>query len=348
MSRPRIGVIGGGHLGRIHTRLAKQIETVEVVGVADPCPAARTHIQQEFGVDGFYDHRQLMGKIDAAIIAAPTHLHHEIAKDLLTAGIHTLIEKPMTVSSDQAEELVEIADAKRLVIQVGHNERFNPALNAIRNRVGKVKFIQASRLSGFTFRSTDVGVVLDLMIHDLDLVASLTTSTVIQTDAIGVKVFGEHEDIANARIEFADGLVANLNASRCSFIPQRMVQVFGTTGYASIDLANHCARLITPPDWLLEKEIDILACTPQQQSLIKDSLFETVMPIEEIQVDPVNAILEEQIDWLMAIQSGSEPRISGVDGLRVIKMAEAVLEEIGDHRWIAEQKPFGTSTPIAA
>ncbi|MEM9941163.1 MAG: Gfo/Idh/MocA family oxidoreductase, partial [Planctomycetota bacterium] len=186
MSNLRVGVIGAGHLGKIHTRLLSQ-QDVEVVGVADPSPLAQKAIVDEFDLPTFSDYNKLVAeKIDAAVIATPTRYHFSVASNLLESGIHTLIEKPLTDSASDAQELVHIANRKQCVVQVGHCERFNPAIKTALGLVGQPKFIQASRMSGFTFRSTDIGVVHDLMIHDIDLVNSIFPGQVTDTRAVGV------------------------------------------------------------------------------------------------------------------------------------------------------------------
>ena len=187
------------------------------------------------------DFRELVGEIDAAVVATPTFTHHAIASELIRGGVHVLVEKPIAPNVREADELVQLARRRHVVLQVGHVERFNPGLVSVERRLAEPKFIEARRQSGYTFRSTDVGVVLDLMIHDIDVALSLVKSPVVQVDALGVSVMGDHEDMVSARLRFANGAVANLTASRMSYAPARTMQVFTATGFASIDFATRRA-----------------------------------------------------------------------------------------------------------
>ena len=186
MSRIKTIVVGAGHLGRIHTRLANSLDIFDVVGVVDPSSEARNQFQAELGIQGFESIDQVPETFEAAIVAAPTGLHYPICQSLLEQGTHVLVEKPITVTTDEAKELVELADRSGAVLQVGHVERFNPAFEKLKAKVSHAKFIETRRMSEYTFRSTDVGVVLDLMIHDLDLILSLVESDVKQVDAVGI------------------------------------------------------------------------------------------------------------------------------------------------------------------
>jgi predicted dehydrogenase len=220
MSRKlRVGVVGAGHLGTIHARLVRTIDDVQLVGIADPDAAARERIAAEIETDVCADHRQLIGRIDAAILAAPTDHHYWIGMELAEAGIHLLVEKPLALTVAEADALVRATRSRNLILQVGHVERFNPAFTAAAARLQRPRFIDAVRASGYTGRSTDVGVVLDLMIHDIDLVLSLVPSEVVEVEAVGTAVLGPHEDLAHARLRFANGCLANLSASRVSYEP---------------------------------------------------------------------------------------------------------------------------------
>ena len=194
------------------------------------------------------DYRQLLGLVDAVMVAVPTVLHREVAGAFLARGIATLVEKPMAGTLAEAEQLAALARASGAVLQVGHIERFNPALQALERLAVRPKYIDAERLSTFTFRSTDIGVVLDLMIHDLDLILAMIPAPVRSVAAVGVSVFGDHEDVANARIEFEDGSVANVTASRASYTAVRKMRIWGAEGYASLDFAARQATLVRPSD----------------------------------------------------------------------------------------------------
>ena len=211
MNPVKVAVIGCGHLGRIHTKLLCEAPGFEVVGVADPNSAARDQVEQQFDLLTYADYRSLMDRIDAAVVASPTFAHFDAAAELLLNGIHTFVEKPLTSCSAQAQRLLQIADQQKCVLQVGHVERFNPAYQAALEQVGHPRYFESERTSGYTFRSTDIGVVFDLMIHDIDLVLAAVDSPLANVRASGISIFGRHEDIAEARLEFANGAIANLN-----------------------------------------------------------------------------------------------------------------------------------------
>lgn len=345
MTKLRVAVVGAGHLGKIHARLLKTQDNVELVAVADPSPSAQRQILDQIETNAISDYRKLIGEIDAAIIATPTRMHFEIAHELLSAKIHTLIEKPLTDSVSDAQELVHIADRNGCVIQVGHVEQFNPAIKAALDLVGQPKFIQASRMSGYTFRSTDIGVVHDLMIHDIDLANSMFPGEVVETRASGMSMFGHNEDIAQARIQFSCGGVANLTSSRCSFTPERSFQVFGTKGFASVDLANSKVTFVKVPNWIQNRKYDLLDTTPEQQAFVRDQLFTKILPKSEIEVPTTNAILSEQKDWIEAIENNESPRVSVEQGRQAVAIAQTVIDSIAAHRWSAADAqstgPFG-------
>src|SRR5205823_1027499 len=201
----------------VHARLLSQVEGVELAGVVDPSETARTAVANQLNADSFADHVPLLGKIDAAIIAVPSRLHYAVANDLLAHGIHVFVEKPMTLNVGDADGLIDEASSRGLVLQVGHVERFNPAYEAAAAHIGDPKYIDAVRSGPFTCRSTDIGVVLDLMIHDIDIALTLVKDEVIAVEALGAAVIGPNEDWAQARLTFAGGCVANFFASRVSW-----------------------------------------------------------------------------------------------------------------------------------
>src|SRR4051794_28120521 len=221
VNRLRVGVVGVGHLGQHHARVLASMPDAELVAVADSRLDQADAVATRCGCAAAADYRELFGKVDAVSIAVPTFLHREVAGAFLSRGIPAMVEKPLAGSLAEAEALVSLARGGGVVLQVGHIERFNPALSALSQLAIRPKYITAERLSTYTFRSTDIGAVLDLMIHDIDLVLSLIPAPVRSVSAVGVCLFGEHEDVANARIEFDDGAVANLTASRASYAAMR-------------------------------------------------------------------------------------------------------------------------------
>lgn len=334
MSRLKVAVVGAGHLGKIHTRLLwRQANKVQLIGVAEPGPEAQRNILNQVETRVVSDYRKLIPDIDAAVIATPTRYHYEIAADLIRHGIHVLVEKPLTDSVTDAQHLVQLARENKVVVQVGHVERFNPAIAEALKQVGTPKFVQASRTSGYTFRSTDIGVVHDLMIHDIDLVNSMFGGQHVETRAVGISIFGHHEDIAQTRLQFSCGGVANITASRCSFSPERQIQIFGTDGFAQVDLANSTVTAVRIPSWLRQYDVDVLKMTPQQQEFVREKLFDAVLPKSQIEVPTANAIMEEQKDWMAAIANQSAPRVSAQAGMEAVGIAQSVLDQINTHRW---------------
>jgi predicted dehydrogenase len=332
MNKLRVAVIGVGHLGKIHARLLRQVEDAELVGIVDPVEAARAAVASDLNVPAFADHRPLLGQIDAAIIATPTRHHHSVAAELLSEGVHVFVEKPITPSVADAKDLVALAAEHSLVLQVGHVERFNPAFVAAQPHVAQPKYIEVFRTAPYTCRSVDVGVVLDLMIHDLDLVMSLAKSDVVAVDALGAAVFGPNEDWAQARITFRNGCVANLTASRVSPTVQRSLAAHWQGGSAMIDFAAKKASLVSHTP-MQEEPIDILASTPAEQARIRECLFQDYLPLTELPVVESNAILEEQRDFVASIRQSRQPKVSGEDGLRALDAAERILASIAAHHW---------------
>lgn len=328
----RIAVIGTGHLGNIHTRLLQTIDDVELVGIVDPSSEARQRMIDQYGVAAFEDHRQLIGKIDAAIIAANTEHHYWIGMELAEAGIHLFLEKPITQTAAEADALIRTAKQRNLVLQVGHVERFNPAFTSVVDHLKRPRFIEAVRASGYTCRSVNVGVVLDLMIHDIDLVLSLVDSDVVDVEAVGTVVFGPHEDMAHARLKFANGAIANLNASRTSFQPQRTMQIYADNGYAGIDFASATTKIVRPSEKIRRREYDVASLTADEKQYIQDNLFTEILPLEEVQVERRNAILDEQHDFVISIRANQQPQVNGQAGRDALAVAEQVLEAIDQHQ----------------
>ena len=338
MNGLRIAVIGAGHLGRIHAKLLGQVDGAELVAISDPIEAARMTAEKQFGVPVVSDYRDLIEGIDAAVIAAPTDLHASIATDLLTAGKHLLVEKPLATFGGDARRLANLASAKRLTMQVGHVERFNPAFTALGSLATDVKYVEAVRASRFPGRCLDVGVVLDLMIHDLDLVLSLTDANVRSVSASGMSIVSDYEDIAEARVEFDDGLVANLKASRISPLPARQMQLFGANGFAEIDFATPALSSVRPSDSLVDRSF-CLSEEAENPLQYADELFSNHLNCETSELQPRNAILDELHDFVISIQSGVSPAVNGHAGARAVEVADKILSTIGKRCWYQDVKP---------
>ena len=253
----RAAVIGVGYLGRFHAQKYAALPDVELVGVVDPNPERAAAVAKELGTAAFAGHAELAGKVDLVSIASTTESHYRIARDCLAAGLHVLVEKPITVTVAEADELIAMAAAGKLMLQVGHLERYNPAWLAVRDKIATPLFIEAHRMAPFKPRGTDVSVVLDLMIHDLDLILPLVQSPIADLRASGVAVLTEGIDIANARIEFANGCVANITASRASTASLRRMRIFQHHEYLSIDFGDRKIGFAKKRDALIEGEAPI-------------------------------------------------------------------------------------------
>jgi len=346
MKTLKMAVIGAGRLGGFHAAKVAARGDVELVGVVDPVEARRNEVAARCHTQALADSRTLLGQIDAAVIAAPTRLHHALALELLEHRIHLLVEKPLAATHAEADELVQSARRNNVVLQVGHVERFNPALAAALPRVRNPKYIEAVRSSPFTFRSTDIGVVLDLMIHDLDLVLSMVRSPLTRVDALGLSVLGGHEDVANARLEFESGCVATLSASRVSPQAHRRMQIWSERGYTSIDFASRVTTVIEPSEALLTRRFDVDSLTPEQVEYLKEHLFDEHLRREDIEVPPVDALELEIEDFVDSIRTPRSPRVTGLQGRQAIAAAEEILARINTHAW--DDSTNGPVGPLAA
>jgi predicted dehydrogenase len=345
MSPLRVAVIGAGHLGRIHARIAAVLDEIELVAVVDPVESARRSAAQEFHTRVLADYREVIGDVEAAIIATPTATHHAIGMELLGSGVPLLIEKPLALNSAQANDLVTLARKKNLVLQVGHVERFNSAFTAVAADVRDPKYIEATRTSGYTFRSTDIGVVLDVMIHDLDIVLSLANSPVDEVQALGISVLGGHEDLATARLTFASGCVAQLSASRVSFQQRRTMTIFTSRGSASINFATHEATIVKPREEVLRRQFRADQLSAADRAYWKEHLFDELLVRTQSELPAGNAIQEEQRDFVRAIRESGAPRVDGVAGRNAVAVAEMILERIEEHAW--DGTPSGRHGPFA-
>jgi predicted dehydrogenase len=336
MKRLKVGVVGVGHLGQHHARILAAMPGVELVAVADARPEQAHAVAVRCGTVALADYREMIELVDAVTIAVPTLLHREVAGPFLARGIAALVEKPMAATAAESEKLAEQAKAGRAVLQVGHIERFNPALLALDQLPIRPKYVSAERLSTYTFRSTDIGVVLDLMIHDLDLILSMTASPVRAVSAVGVSLFGDHEDVANARIEFEDGMVASLTASRASYTPTRKMRIWGAEGYASLDFAARKATLIRPSEQLRRGRLDLEGVDLAQPSAVREHLFGKVLRVDHVQAENMEPLALELADFVKAARGLSRPRVSGEEALRAVRLADQVLRSLDAHRWNGE------------
>ncbi len=333
MSRLKLAVVGAGHLGRFHSRVAANLPEARLVAVVDPVASAREQVATETNSQPLADYRELIGLADAAIVATPTTLHFDVVRELLLGGLHVLVEKPITTTVAQAEELVNLAERQQLVLQVGHIERFNPAFTAVSNRLHDPKYITARRLSTYTFRSTDISVVLDLMIHDIDVVMNLAQSPITRIEAVGISVLSKEADIVDARLHFASGCIANLTASRVSYEAVRSMQVFTDDCCATIDFGARKARLVEPCAEVLSREFDVDALSGDQKNALREHLFTALLAKSEVPVTDCNAMEQEQLDFAKAIRTSSEPQVTGTHGRDALAVAENIMQQVEAHQW---------------
>jgi predicted dehydrogenase len=302
----RVGVIGVGYLGRLHAQKMASFPDVAFVGVSDVDPVRGRAVAAEAGTAFFADRKNLLPRVDAVSVAVPTTAHYRVAMDALRAGVHVLLEKPIAATVREGRALVREAAARKRVLQVGHLERFNPAVVSAAAVLREPRFIECHRLGPFGGRGTDVDVVLDLMIHDIDLILSFVRSPIVQVHAVGVPVISKNIDIANARITFAGGCVANVTASRVSAKKQRKIRIFQEDAYVSMDFVEHAIQIFrrTPPG------------EPGGQPVISGERLETRKG------DPLR---DEIRSFLDCIRTGQTPLVSGADGVAALTAAFRIV-----------------------
>jgi predicted dehydrogenase len=310
MKKLKCAVIGTGYLGKFHAEKYATLPDCELVAVVDINETAAKTVAEKHGAQALTDYASLLGNIDAVSIVVPTTLHHQVAKDFLNAGVHVLVEKPITVTVEEADELIAIAKEKNLILQVGHLERFNPAILGL-DKEEKPLFIESHRLSPFNPRANDVSVVLDLMIHDIDIILALVDSEIERIDASGTPVLTQGTDIANARLTFKNGCVANVTASRISLKMERKMRLFRPSSYISVDFQN---RILS-----------------KYQTGTKE-MFPGIPEIisEESTFESADALMEEIKHFINCIQTGENPLVSGVAGRRALATAIQITQLLGD------------------
>jgi predicted dehydrogenase len=310
MSNPlRLGVVGVGHLGRHHARILSTLPDVSLVGVADASEARAQEIASAHGTTAYADWRALLARVDAVTVATPTEAHAEVAAAAIDAGVHVLVEKPLTRTLDEADALIAAAAAKGVTLAVGHTERFNPAVQAVRPLLSRPRFIEVHRLGTFPERSLDIDVVFDLMIHDLDLVLSLVDSPVTTIDAVGVPVLTPRVDIANVRLHFENGCTANLTASRISRDRVRKIRFFQPNMYVSVDYAAQEAEVY---------------------QLVKGDGPRPAIQGGKADVAKEEPLKLELSDFVAAVRDRRAPGVPGIQGRAALALASAIVEHM-DH-----------------
>ncbi|MDR0676776.1 MAG: Gfo/Idh/MocA family oxidoreductase [Elusimicrobiota bacterium] len=309
----KVGVVGVGRLGQHHARnyAFENIKNSNLVAVCDVDEETTKKIAKKFKVDYFSDYKNFLGKVDAVSIVVPTHLHFEVAKFFLSHKIHCLVEKPITTTLQEAQELIDIAYKNDLILQVGHIERFNPAIIEIQKFIKNPKYIDVNRLGTYSQRVSNISVVLDLMVHDLDMVLFLTNSEVEKVDAAGTKVISETEDIANVRIKFKNGCVANISASRVSMEKLRKIRLFQSESYISLNYEDQSFKIYT-----------------------KNPKVEKIQDLSDIKIEKfkpkknVEPLFLELTDFIYCIINHKNPKVDGKHGYNALKLALEVREKI--------------------
>lgn len=320
----KIGVLGAGHLGKIHLKCIQLAsDHLELIGFYDTDSANAKKVSSELSIKAFDDIDQLIDAVDIVDIVTPTTTHYELAKRVITKGKHLFIEKPITHTVEEAEELLQLSGEYQVKVQVGHVERFNPALLALNADQLNPKFIEAHRLAIFNPRGTDVSVVLDLMIHDIDIILSMIDSEVSQISANGVAVVSPTPDIANARIEFKNGAVANVTTSRISMKQMRKVRLFQKDAYINLDFLEKQAQVIRMFD-KEDKEVQKLDNLMELQTPDSTKYIHIDMP----PIEPINAIKMELETFAESIEQNKRPRVSIEDGYKALKVAYDIIHEI--------------------
>ena len=302
MKKVKVAVIGAGHLGKIHARIYNDMPGVELAGICDTDKKKANSRAAEFKSIAYLNYKKLINKVDAVSIATPTITHFKIAKAFLKNNVHVLVEKPITPTTLEAQKLIKFARAKKKILQVGHVERFNPAIRTIQGFCKNPKFIECHRLSPYPKRGTDVSVILDLMIHDIDIVLSLVKSPLLQTHAIGVNVLSPNEDIANVRLIFKNGTVCNLTASRVSDEGMRKIRIFQKDSYLSLDYA--------------------------QQKIIFYKKEKNRITKKEIFVTKKEPLVEELSSFIECIKKGKQPVVRGKEAKDALEIALAITKQI--------------------
>lgn len=302
MNKLKCAVIGAGYLGKFHAEKYASLKDCELVAVVDVNAEAAQQVADKHGATAMTDYRELLGQVDAVSVVVPTSFHHAVSKDFLQAGAHVLVEKPITVTVEEADELIELAKENNVILQVGHLERFNPAVRGLENLHEKPLFIESHRLSPFNPRANDVSVVLDLMIHDIDIILALVDSEIEKIDASGTAVLTQGTDIANARITFKNGCVANVTASRISLKMERKMRMFRPCSYISVDFQNRV---------LVKHKTGDKEMFPGIPEIVtEESVFESG-----------DALFEEIKHFVNCIQTGDNPLVPGEAGRKALATA---------------------------
>lgn len=329
----RTAVIGLGHLGRHHARVLNELPSSKLVAVVDTDAKRAAEYAERFHCEALTDYHELKGKVDAVSVVVPTVAHYDVATWCFENGIHALVEKPITSTVAQARLLVELAAQHKLTLQVGHIERFNPALRTIRSQLDSVAFIEAHRLSPFPFRSTDIGVIMDVMIHDLDIILDMVRSPVIEIRANATPVISKHyEDIASARLLFASGTVANITASRISDKVARKMRMFCRSKYINLDFAAKQATIYNKTPQLDDPNFRADKLDMRGVDNLMAFVFQNLIKVEQVPINDEGEPLKAELQsFLNCVANGGQPDVTGEDGVKAIQLAHDIAAACRDH-----------------
>lgn len=335
----RLAVIGVGALGRHHARILSQMDGVKLVAVADPREQQAQAVAESCGCDWTTDYRTLFGRIDAASVVVPTSMHRAVTADLLQRSVPVLVEKPLAPTVEDGQLLVRLAAEHKVPLQVGHIERFNPAYQEIAASCGAPRYVRAERFSPYAFRSMDIGAVLDLMIHDIDLTLSLVKSSVSHVEAFGLCLVGGHEDSVQARLTFKNGCIADLTANRVCPTFSRNLQVWSEAGCFAADLHQRRVTRIVPGDDLLSGQLPYeLAQAPGADiESLKQEMFERFFSISETDAAQTDQLTAELSSFVHSVRRHATPLVDGVQGLAALQVAERILAAVASHQWDGSQ-----------
>lgn len=330
MNKLRLAVIGVGALGRHHARILSGFSDVHLIGVVDAREEQGQQIAQQFNTQWYRSAEDVYGKVDAVVVAVPTVAHLAVARPFLAQRISVLVEKPLAASLKEARELHALAAQTGTLLQVGHVERFNSTFEMFSEKVGSPLHIRCQRVSPYTFRSTDIGVVHDLMIHDIDLALSLCRGTVEKVDSFGAVTIGPHEDMAVARLRMSSGTIIDLTASRMCPTAERSIQVFTTDGFLSADLQSRKISGWSPAPAFRDNPalVHEIAKATANPLTLKDEVFSNWMQKTEVEAPQTDALTAELRDFIHAVMYGSAPRVSSSDGLRAMETADRILSQM--------------------
>ena len=335
MNDLKVGVIGVGALGRHHARILAGIEGVNLVGVADSSEERGREAADSWGCEWYADYRNLLPHVDAVSIAVPTFAHLDVAKECIAAGIPMMMEKPLAGNVADARTIAEMADEAGLTLQVGHVERFNPATVAASRECKNPKYIKSERLSSFSFRSTDISIVHDLMIHDLDLILNLVNSDVENVHAFGISLFGEHEDAVQARLEFKNGCIADIKASRINPTAGRAMQIWSETGCTTVDFTTREVRQYSPGAELLSGVSPVeLACQSGADiAQLRDDVFGRFIEVHDAEVSEDDALTAELTHFVKCVKTGATPIVNGWTAVAALEVADQIQTAVAQHAW---------------